>query len=122
MQIIYFPPQVPAPLTACNNAEGSVPAGIQQDAELLRIMAANSGWSEIGGRAIREWSDFQTGGDVIGRTQWVGKPQWAKGFGTVKQIGATVEKAIAGKRKLCKQQKLLIDAMLYEIEDMRAAA
>lgn len=87
---------------------------------MLRIMAANSGWSEIGGRAIREPSDFQTGGAVIGRTVWVGKPEWARGFGNVKAITATVEKAIAGKRKLCKQQRLLLDAMLYEIEDMRA--
>lgn len=119
MQIIYFPPQVPAPLTAGSNAEGSVPAGF---IPMLRIMAANSGWSEIGGRVIRERSDFCTGGAAIGRTQWIGKPAWAHGFGNVEQITATVEKAIAGKRKLCKKQQLLIDVMLAEITDMREAA
>lgn len=89
---------------------------------MLRVMADCSGWLEVGGRAIREPSDYQTGGDVVGRTVWFGKPDWARGFGNVAQIRAIVEKAIAGKRKLCKQQRLLIEAMLYEIVDMRQAA
>lgn len=89
--------------------------------QMLRCMAVNSGWEEVGGRAIREQSDYQTGGDVIGRTVWLGKPDWAKGFGKVEEIQATVEKAIAGET-LWPKQKLLIEAMLQEIEDMRDAS
>jgi hypothetical protein len=94
----------------------------QEAHEMLRVMADCSGWLEVGGQAIREPGDYQTGGDVIGRTVWYGKPEWARGFGNVAEIRAIVEKAIKGTRKLCKQQRLLIEAMLYEIEDMKAGA
>lgn len=75
----------------------------QETQSMLRLMAANSGHLERGGLAMREQSDYCNGGDVIGRTVWVGQPAWARGFGTVQRITATVEKAIAGKRRLCKQ-------------------
>lgn len=82
------------------------------DRRTLRSMAEHSGWIERGGLAIREASKYQTGGDVIGRTSWVGQPEWARGFGYGKaEIKAIVEKAIAGKR-LGSKQKLLFRGML----------
>lgn len=93
--------------------------------ELLRLMVKNSGWSEIGGRAIREQSDFCTGGDVIGRTQWIGKPEWAKASSganmTQDEISRAVELAIAGK-PLGRKQRILIEAMLDEMEDFCSPA
>jgi len=58
--------------------------------------------------AIREQSDYQTGGDVIGRTSWVGMPEWARGFGMNREeIRTAVEKAIAGKPLGSKQEQLI---------------
>jgi hypothetical protein len=85
------------------------------NADMLRVMAANSGWIERGGLAIREPSRFQTGGEVVGRTGWVGQPEWARGFGMNQpEIIATVEKALSGKR-LGKLQALLLDEMMIEV-------
>ena len=89
---------------------------------ILRIMAEHSGWLERGGMAIREVSDHQTGGDVIGRTQWIGQPEWAHGFGYEKaEIQIIVEKAIAGQR-LGSKQVLLFQAMLDALADAQAPA
>lgn len=81
----------------------------------LRSMAQQSGWIERGGRAIREAADYQTGGDVIGRTSWIGMPEWAQGFGYDKAaIVAIVDKAIAGEW-LGRKEQILVRAMLEEI-------
>jgi hypothetical protein len=85
------------------------------DFRTLRQMAKAANWSERGGRAIREAGDYQTGGQVIGRTVWVGMPEWAQGFGwDSAMIKAIVEKAIAGK-PLGEKQRRLIASMLHEI-------
>jgi hypothetical protein len=91
--------------------------------ELLRVMAANSGHLEIGGKAVHKYDPrgMQFEHEVIGRTRWIGQPEWARSCGmTSAQIIAAVEKAITGKRKLCKRQALLIEGMLFEIEATRA--
>jgi hypothetical protein len=77
---------------------------------ILRDMAADSGVKEYGGRVMRNLA-----GDAVGRTVWIGQPEWCKGFGYSKaQIVAIVEKAIAG-RKLGKRQALLLESMLSDI-------
>lgn len=99
-------------LRASLQADGKASGLSDVDKSTLREMAKHSGWVERGGLAIRKASKFQTGGEVIGRTSWVGQPEWARGFGYSKaEIQAIVEKRIAGKR-LGKKQKLLIDVML----------
>jgi hypothetical protein len=90
------------------------------DVEALRLMAANCEHLEIGGRAMREQSDYATGGDVVGRTAWIGKPEWAEGWDmSGDEIRAAVEKAIAGDR-LGHRQEALIKAMQEEIQSTRA--
>lgn len=92
----------------------------EQDATVLRSMAEHSGWIERGGMAIRELSKYQTGGDVIGRTQWIGQPEWARGFGYSRDdIQAIVEKAIAGEA-LGTKQTLLMQAMLDVMAESQA--
>lgn len=88
------------------------------DIELLRIMAANCTHIEIGGRAIRRPSQHQTGGEVIGRTQWLGKPEWAMDY-SKEEIETAVEKAINGDW-LGKRQQALIEVMLADIAETRA--
>jgi hypothetical protein len=89
----------------------SAPALSAHDCVVLREMAKHSGWVERGGLAIRKASAYQSGGEVIGRTSWVGQPEWARGFGYSKaEIQAITEKAIAGKR-LGRKQRLLFQAM-----------
>lgn len=96
----------------------------QSEREMLRLMAKNSGWLEVGGRAVREQSDYQTGGDVIGRTQWIGKPDWAKASTganmTQAEISRAVELAIAGK-PLGRKQKILVEGMLAELAEFCSA-
>ncbi|MGH8744721.1 MAG: hypothetical protein ACREUY_10635, partial [Burkholderiales bacterium] len=89
--------------------------------DLLRTMAEHSGVLEYGGLAIREYNAMNPlYGDVIGRTAWIGQPEWARGFGMSKdKIKQMVEKAIAGKR-LGKRQAALLDVMLAEIASIRA--
>jgi hypothetical protein len=83
-----------------------------EDQRILRSMAESAVWIEKGGEAIREASRYQAGGDVVGRTSWLGMPEWAKGFGYDReQIKAIVEKAITG-NKLAAKQTVLIQAML----------
>lgn len=85
------------------------------DFATLRAMAKTAVWQERGGRAIREAGQYQTGGAVVGRTVWVGMPDWAEGFGwDAPRIKAIVEKAIAGK-PLGQKQRRLIAAMLAEV-------
>ncbi len=92
----------------------------EQDQRILRSMAESAVWVEKGGKAIREQADYQTGGDVIGRTSWLGMPEWAQGFGYDReQIKAVVEKAIAGKR-LAPKQTILIQAMLDAMAEANA--
>lgn len=92
----------------------------ESDAELLRVLAANSGWLETGGRAIRQPSDYCTGGDVVGVTNWIGRPEWALDSGlTQPQIIEAVEKHIAGKR-LGRRQAAVVAAALEAIGEMRA--
>jgi hypothetical protein len=92
----------------------------EEDQRILRNMAEHSGWVEKGGRAIREASEYQAGGEVIGRTSWIGQPEWARGFGYNKaEIQAIVEKAIAGQR-LASKQTLLIQAMLDVLAESKA--
>jgi hypothetical protein len=77
--------------------------------ETLRLMAVNSGWLETGGRVVRNLA-----GDAVGRTRWVGRPDWARGFPySPDQLLAIVEKAIAGGR-LGKMQHAILGAMLAE--------
>lgn len=85
-------------------------ASYADHADMLRVMAANSGWIERGGRVVRNLE-----GDAVGRTHWIGQPEWARGFGMNQpEIVSTVEKAIAGQR-LGKLQALLLEAMLEEL-------
>ena len=57
-----------------------------------------------------------TAGDVVGRTSWVGRPDWARGFTySPAELLAIVEKAIAG-RHLGRLQRAIMDAMLEEID------
>ena len=87
---------------------------------ILRLLADNSGWIERGGMAIRERSDYLTGGDVVGRTNWVGQPDWAKGYGYDKaEIQNIAEKAIAGQR-LGAKQVLLFQSMLDALADAQS--
>ena len=91
-----------------------------EEQRILRCMAEHSGWIERGGLAIREASDYQTGGDVIGRTQWIGQPEWASGFGYGKaEIQNVVEKAIAGQR-LASKQTVLFQVMLDVLADAQS--
>lgn len=92
----------------------------EQDQRILRSMAESAVWVERGGEAIREASDYQTGGDVIGRTVWAGMPEWAQGFGYDReQIKAIVEKAIKGE-KLASKQTILFQAMLDSLAEADA--
>lgn len=103
---------IPAVSLRTRLTEGpTAPAIAEADRHVLREMARHSGWIERGGRAIRAPSKYQAGGDVIGRTQWVGQPQWARGFGYSKaDIEAITERGIAGKR-LGRKQRLLFQTM-----------
>ena len=99
-----------------------------QDCAALRAMAKTAVWQEVGGRAAgasNDWDAKRLGlrdqrelnEEGIGRTHWVGMPEWAQGFGMNREeITAAVEKAINGERIGSKQRNLLqsmIDA-LYE--------
>jgi len=90
-------------------------------------MVKNSGWSEIGGRAVREYDErgTQFQDSVIGRTQWVGKPDWAKSSTganmTQDEISRAVELAIAGK-PLGRKQRILVEGMIDEIADFCSPA
>lgn len=89
------------------------------DSDMLRLMAEHSGHLERGGLAIREASVHCTGGDVIGRTAWVGQPQWAQGLGLNRaQLKRAVERHLAGKR-LGILQRTAIEAMQAELIDMK---
>src|ERR1051325_6343499 len=73
----------------------------EADAKTLRDMAQSAVWLERGGRAIGARSAFEESRGVKSReemqsrTQWLGMPEWARGFGMDRgAIGATVEKAI----------------------------
>lgn len=110
-----FQPKAPAPRKRMRRGR-FVPVAAY---EALRSMAQQAVWIERGGRAIREASEYQTGGDVIGRTSWIGMPEWARGFGYDRAaIVAAVEKAIAGEW-LGDKQEILIRAMLDEIAGPR---
>lgn len=106
------------------------------DCAALRIMAANCGWIEQGGKGMggSDRASYYVAGKLIrpagktqqelndegnGRTQWVGQPEWAQGFDmNPEEIRAAVEKAIAGQR-LGPRQRLLIQGMYEEILAMR---
>lgn len=91
-----------------------------EEQRVLRLLADNSGWIERGGMAVREQSDYLTGGDVVGRTHWVGQPEWAKGYGYDKaEIQNIAEKAIAGQR-LGAKQVLLFQSMLDALADAQS--
>ena len=94
-----------------------------QDKRDLRDMAKHSGWQEVGGQAIRQRDDLtglEFSGDVIGRTSWVGQPEWAKGFGmSPADISQAVEKAIAGER-LGSKQREIVQSMIEALYDERA--
>ena len=98
------------------------------DHAILRDMAKQAVWQEIGGRGAG-WQGqtvpkgFKTQRELneagLGRTHWVGMPEWARGSGMNReQICAAVEKAIKGKRLGAKQLAIL-KAMLYELGDSR---
>lgn len=93
------------------------------DFAALRELAKTASWLEIGGRAAG-WQGqvvprgFKTQREMneqgLGRTHWIGMPDWAKGWGMNRaQIRATLEKAIAGK-PLGSKQIRLIKSMLQE--------
>lgn len=91
------------------------------DYDTLRVMAAKCGVIEYGGKAMRKRSKYQTGGDVVGRTVWIGMSEWAVGLGLHKdEIVHAVEKAIAGKH-LGKRQRLVVENMLDSIAETRQA-
>lgn len=93
--------------------------------DMLRTMAEHSDWAERGGEkfgaktAFDERIGIASRDEVQGRSQWLGKPDWAKsGSGanyTKAEIKAVVEKAINGER-LGPKQRLLVEGMLDEIE------
>lgn len=93
--------------------------------DMLRTMAEHSDWAERGGEkfgaktAFDERIGIASRDEVAGRSQWLGKPDWAKsGSGanyTKAEIKAVVEKAINGER-LGPKQRLLVEGMLDEIE------
>lgn len=86
---------------------------------MLRLMAEHSGHLERGGLAMREASEHCTGGDVIGRTAWVGQPEWAQGLGLNRaQLKRAVERHLAGKR-LGILQRTAVEAMQAELLDMK---
>lgn len=100
------------------------------DKHLLRDLAKHSGWIERGGQLIRKYdpnaSDWERKyaigqtGEVSGRTQWLGQPEWAQGFGYSKEdIQMIVEKAIAGER-LASKQTVLIQTMLDVMAELQA--
>jgi len=89
------------------------------DNDMLRLMADHSGHLERGGLAMREASDYCTGGDVIGRTVWSGQPEWAQGLGLNRaQLKRAVERHLAGKR-LGILQRTAVEAMQAELIDMK---
>lgn len=100
------------------------------DKHLLRDLAKHSGWIERGGQMLRKYdpnaSDWERlyaqgqTGEVEGRTQWLGQPEWARGFGYSKaDIQMIVEKAIAGE-KLASKQTILIQTMLDVMAELQA--
>jgi hypothetical protein len=105
------------PAARSRNAFTFTPA----DIELLRLMAANCEHLETGGRVIREFDprgkQYQT--EAIGRTQWVGKPEWADAGMSGDEIRSALERAIAG-GSLGKRQERLIEAMQAELAATRA--
>lgn len=98
-----------------------IPTLTPYDCQLLRIMAEHSGWVEQGGNAIRKAHPMNPlYGDVIGRTHWVGRPDWVRGWGmNTPQIKLTVEKAIAGKR-LGRRQRAVFQTMLEVMAETKA--
>jgi hypothetical protein len=83
-------------------------------------MADSAVWLERGGRGTGfagqvNKHGFKTQEEMndagMGRTQWVGMPEWARGSGYNRaQIQAIVEKGLAG-RYLGKRQRLLFNVM-----------
>ena len=101
-----------------------------EDLAFLRDMAKRSGWAERGGQLIRKadrnanrWEKtFAQGrtGEVSGRTNWVGRPEWARGIDlNPEQLSALVEKALAGKR-LGPKQAAIWEHMLLTMADFKA--
>src|SRR3979409_409349 len=89
------------------------------DSDMLRLMAEHSGHLERGGLAMREASARCTGGDVIGRTVWSGKLEWAQGLGLNRaQLKRAVERHLSGKR-LGILQRTAVEAMQAELIDMK---
>ena len=88
----------------------------ESDAKILRDMAQSAVWTERGGQAYGAHSAFEESrGDMQARSQWLGMPQWAKGFGMNRaDITAVVEKALKGE-SLGRKQALLIQSMLEEL-------
>jgi 2'-5' RNA ligase len=96
--------------------------------EPLRKMAESAVWFEEGGKAAggqyipgvtrKSQQELNEAGE--GRTQWVGMPDWARGFGMNKaDFQAAVEKAIAG-QPLGKKQRQAVQAMMDEVKEYRA--
>ena len=101
-----------------------------QDKAALRDMARHSGWQEVGGMGTGARSAFERSLGVksqeemneagMGRTHWVGQPEWARGFGmNPAEILAAVDKAIAGER-LGSKQREIVQAMLEALYEERA--
>lgn len=101
-----------------------------QDQADMRRMANESGWQEIGGRGtgagsyalerlgVRSAAEMNEAG--LGRTVWLGQPEWARGFGmSPVEIGHAVEKAIAGER-LGSKQREVVQSMIDALYEQRA--
>ena len=100
----------------------------ESDAVILRDMAKSAVWTERGGQAYGAHTTFEetrgikSRGDMQARSQWLGMPAWAKGFGMNRDdITAVVEKALKGE-SLGRKQALLIQSMLEEMSQAYAQA
>lgn len=101
-----------------------------QDKRDLRDMARHSGWQEVGGMGTGARTAFEARHGVktqeemnalgMGRTHWLGQPEWARGFGmNPAEILAAVDKAIAGER-LGPKQREIVQAMMEALYEERA--
>ena len=98
----------------------------ESDAKMLREMAKSAVWVEQGGKAYgaRTTSDQYRGiksrEEMNTRSQWLGMPEWARGFGMNREeITAVVEKALKGE-SLGRKQALLIQSMLEVVAQVNA--
>jgi GGDEF domain-containing protein len=110
-----LPEPVPAPIPETESTipkrertpRGEIIALDETQADILRNMANQAGWSEVGGKLQRERRDDdgpnEATGPVIGRTTWVPYAPWWADFRRDKtvrmkpeQLQAAVEKAAAG--------------------------